>query len=121
MLFDFHTAKVDYDPQFDLLSIRRQDCKVSYSLRFGSVAIDFHKNQPVGFEFADAEAFLKKLFNYPKLSKHLLSQTTIGKIGFAETRGNLIAFLVFVLPGKQQLEAKYVLPQVARQELKVRA
>lgn len=121
MLYDFHNAKINYDPQFDLLSIRRTDCGVSYSLQFGSVIVDYYKNQPVAFEFSEAVSFLKKIFNYPKLNRELLQEIKSAKIGFASTQGNIIAVLVFVLPNKQQIEARYVLPQVAKQETKITA
>ena len=121
MIYDYYNAKVDYDPKFDLLSVRKPDAKISYSMRFGSIIIDFQKQEPVGFEFTDAENFLKKLFNSPKLDKNLLNQVTKAKIGLATTQSNLIALIAFVLPNNQEIEAKYVLPKPVSQEIKITA
>lgn len=121
MITNFRNAKFDYDSKFDLLSIKLSGVKPTYSLTYGFVIIDFFKNEPVGFEFADAENFFKNLFNNPQLNKQTLKRITSAKLGFKTTQNTIFAVLVLILPGKHEITAQYAIPKPVEQHAKITA
>ena len=121
MLYDLHKATVRYDLVFNLLSVRRQDSKTTYALRVGSVAVHFHKNEPVGLEFSDAENFLKKMFNKHDLNRGLLSKITSARFGFSTTKSDILILIAFILPNRETINATYTIPNMISKEIAIRA
>ncbi len=121
MTGNLYVAKIRYDADFDLLSIRRPAFKTTYNVTIGDINLEFFHDQVIGINVADALDFLKKSFSGYKISKEQLLKIDKAKIGFITSGTSLVVIFLFVLPNKEVLEARYMLPVVSREVLAITA
>ncbi len=82
-------ARIDYDDEFDLLSIRRPDYKTTFNLEVGNLILDFTSNEFIGIEIQNARQWLSDIFG----KKIQLEDITGAKIGFVE-KPTLLTLLI---------------------------
>lgn len=120
MTFNTYTAKIRYDPEFDLLSVRRPGYKTTYVVTIGSINLEFYNNQVIGFNLGNAKTFLESITGRT-VAREQLAQVSKGKIGLGVVNNSLIMLIVFTLPNAETLQARYALPLVSRNVLAVTA
>ncbi len=86
-----YPCTVDYDAQFDLLSLTRPNLKSTHSIIAGPFTIDLHQKDLVGIEIENASPLLESLFGL----QMDLTKITNARIGIKEINDVLMLFLAF--------------------------
>lgn len=102
-------AAVDYDPQFDLLSVRRPKEKTSYNLVAGNMIFDFYKHELIGFEVQDAKQWLSDVFE-KVLPNFTPLDIQSAKIGMKEKKSLMQMVIMFEI-NNQTLTKEFLLPK----------
>lgn len=89
----------DYDSKFDLLSLRRQGLRTTFSLEAGNLAFDFTNREFVGIEAQNASQWLADLAG----ASFSPSKLTSARVGF-EDKNSFVRLVLVLEFGEHHLE-----------------